>query len=127
MLAWDYEDDTLFYDYQPFKNSISIFNNPLLSMQEKDLHECCGSYNEMEIEYVYTEIPTYNSVEEKDNEACKVYPNPGNGSVTITAPFERSLFDFQTNINTADWKSGLYLWEIWQDTQKIASGKWIKQ
>jgi hypothetical protein len=142
MLAWDYEDDTLFYDYQPFKNSISIFNNPLLSMQEKDLHECCGSYNEMEIEYVYTEIPTYNSVEEKDNEACKVYPNPGNGSVTITAPFERSvirfydlqgrlvhaqLFDFQTNINTADWKSGLYLWEICQDTQKIASGKWIKQ
>lgn len=142
MLAWDYEDDTLFYDYQPFKNSISIFNNPLLSMQEKDLHECCGSYNEMEIEYVYTEIPTYNSVEEKDNEACKVYPNPGNGSVTITAPFERSvirfydlqgrlaqaqLFDFQTNISTADWKSGLYLWEIWQDTQKIASGKWVKQ
>ena len=142
LLAWDYEDDTLFYDYQPFKNSISIFNNPLLSMQEKDLHECCGSYNEMEIEYVYTAIPTYNSVEEKDNEACKVYPNPGNGSVTITAPFERSvirfydlqgrlvhaqLFDFQTNISTADWKSGLYLWEIWQDTQKIASGKWIKQ
>lgn len=111
-------------------------------MQEKDLHECCGSYNEMEIGYIYTEIPTYNSVEEKDNEACKVYPNPGNGSVTITAPFERSvirfydlqgrlvqaqLFDFQTNINTADWKSGLYLWEIWQDTQKIASGKWVKQ
>lgn len=142
MLAWDYEDDTLFYDYQPFKNSISIFNNPLLSMQEKDLHECCGSYNEMEIEYVYTEIPTYNSVEEKDNEACKVYPNPGNGSVTITAPSERSvirfydlqgrlvhaqLFDFQTNVNTTDWKPGIYLWEIWQDTQKAASGKWVKQ
>ena len=142
MLAWDYEDDTLFYVYQPFKNSISIFNNPLLSMQEKDLHECCGSYNEMEIEYVYTQTPTYNSVGEKDNEACKVYPNPGNGSVSVTAPFERSvirfydlqgrlvhaqLFDFQTNINTADWKSGLYLWEICQDTQKIASGKWVKQ
>ena len=142
LLAWDYEDDTLFYVYQPFKNSISIFNNPLLSMQEKDLHECCGSYNEMEIEYVYTQTPTYNSVGEKDNEACKVYPNPGNGSVSVTAPFERSvirfydlqgrlvhaqLFDFQTNINTADWKSGLYLWEICQDTQKIASGKWIKQ
>ena len=127
LLAWDYEDDTLFYDYQPFKNSISIFNNPLLSMQEKDLHECCGSYNEMEIEYIYTQTPTYNSVGEKDNEACKVYPNPGNGSVSVTAPFERSvirfydlqgrlvhaqLFDFNANINTINWKSGLYLWEI---------------
>ena len=139
---WDYEADTLFYVYHPFKKSISIFNNPLLSMQESELHEHCGTYNEMEIEYVYTETPTYNSVEEKDNYACKVYPNPGNGSVTVNAPFERSvirfydlqgrlvhaqLFDFQTNINTADWKPGVYLWEIRQDTQKAASGKWVKQ
>lgn len=146
LLAWDYEDDTVIYNvtypYYPFKKSIPVFNNPLLSMQESDLPGTCAYYNEMEIEYIYTQTPTYNSVEEKDNEACKVYPNPGNGFVTVTAPFERSvirfydlqgrlvhaqLFDFQTNINTADWKSGLYLWEIWQDTQKIASGKWVKQ
>ena len=146
LLAWDYEDDTVIYNvtypYYPFKKNIPVFNNPLLSMQESDLPGTCAYYNEMEIEYIYTQTPTYNSVEEKDNEACKVYPNPGNGSVTVTAPFERSvirfydlqgrlvhaqLFDFQTNINTADWKSGLYLWEIWQDTQKAASGKWIKQ
>lgn len=146
LLAWDYEDDTVIYNvtypYYPFKKSIPVFNNPLLSMQESDLPGTCAYYNEMEIEYIYTQTPTYNSVGEKDNEACKVYPNPGNGSVTVTAPFERSvirfydlqgrlvhaqLFDFQTNINTADWKSGLYLWEIWQDTQKAASGKWVKQ
>lgn len=146
LLAWDYEDDTVIYNvtypYYPFKKSIPVFNNPLLSMQESDLPGTCAYYNEMEIEYIYTQTPTYNSVEEKDNEACKVYPNPGNGFVTVTAPFERSvirfydlqgrlvhaqLFDFQTNINTADWKSGLYLWEIWQDTQKAASGKWVKQ
>lgn len=146
LLAWDYEDDTVIYNvtypYYPFKKSIPVFNNPLLSMQESDLPGTCAYYNEMEIEYIYTQTPTYNSVGEKDNEACKVYPNPGNGFVTVTAPFERSvirfydlqgrlvhaqLFDFQTNINTADWKSGLYLWEIWQDTQKAASGKWVKQ
>lgn len=146
LLAWDYEDDTVIYNvtypYYPFKKSIPVFNNPLLSMQESDLPGTCAYYNEMEIEYIYTQTPTYNSVEEKDNEACKVYPNPGNGFVTVTAPFERSvirfydlqgrlvhaqLFDFQTNISTADWKSGLYLWEIWQDTQKAASGKWVKQ
>ncbi len=146
LLAWDYEDDTVIYNvtypYYPFKKSIPVFNNPLLSMQESDLPGTCAYYNEMEIEYIYTQTPTYNSVGEKDNEACKVYPNPGNGFVTITAPFERSvirfydlqgrlvhaqLFDFQTNINTANWKSGLYLWEIWQDTQKAASGKWVKQ
>ena len=139
---WDYEADTLFYVYRPFKKSISIFNNPLLSMQESELHEHYGTYNEMEIEYIYTETPTYNSVEEKDNNACKVYPNPGHSSVTVTAPFERSvirfydlqgrlvhaqLFDFSTNISTADWKSGVYLWEIRQDTQKAASGKWVKE
>ena len=146
LLAWDYEDDTVIYNvtypYYPFKKSIPVFNNPLLSMQESDLPGTCAYYNEMEIEYIYTQTPTYNSVGEKDNEACKVYPNPGNGFVTVTAPFERSvirfydlqgrlvhaqLFDFQTNINTVDWKSGLYLWEIWQDTQKAASGKWVKQ
>ena len=146
LLAWDYEDDTVIYNvtypYYPFKKSIPVFNNPLLSMQESDLPGTCADYNEMEIEYIYTQTPTYDSVEEKDNEACKVYPNPGNGSVNVTAPFERSvirfydlqgrlvhaqLFDFQTNINTANWKSGLYLWEIWQDTQKAASGKWVKQ
>lgn len=140
-LTWDYED-TGIYPYCPFKKSIPVFNNPLLSMQESDLPGTCADYNEMEIEYIYTKSPTYNSVEEKDNEACMVYPNPGNGSVTVTALFERSvirfydlqgrlvhaqLFDFQTNINTANWKSGLYLWEIWQDTQKAASGKWVKQ
>ena len=146
LLAWDYEDDTIIYNviysYYPFKGSIPIFNNPLLSMQESDLPGTCAYYNEMEIEYIYTKSPTYNSIEEKDNEACKVYPNPGNGFVTVTAPFERSvirfydlqgrlvhaqLFDFNANINTINWKSGLYLWEIWQDTQKAASGKWVKQ
>ena len=146
LLAWDYEDDTIIYNivysYYPFKKSIPVFNNLLLSMQESDLHENCSYYNEMEIEYIYTETPTYNSVGEKDNESCKVYPNPGNGSVSVSAPFERSvirfydlqgrlvhaqLFDFQTNINTTDWKPGIYLWEIWQDTQKAASGKWVKQ
>ena len=145
--AWDYEDDAvlytiIIYPYYPFKGNIPVFNDPLLAMQDSDLHECCAFYNEMEIEYNYTETPTYNTVDEKNNESCKVYPNPGNSSVTVTAPFERSvvrfydlqgrlihaqLFDFSADINTADWKSGIYLWEVWQDTQKAVSGKWVKQ
>ena len=144
LLAWDYEDDTIIYNviypYYPFKNNIPVFTDPLLSMQENEL-EGKGYYNEMEIEYIYTETPTYQPDEENDYEFWKVYPNPGNSSVTVSFPSERSvirfydlqgrlvyaqLFDFQTNINTDDWRSGVYLWEIWKDTQKAASGKWLE-
>ncbi len=35
-------------------------------------------------------------------------------------------FDFSTTINAGGWPSGVYLWEIWRDDQKLGSGKWVK-
>ena len=35
-------------------------------------------------------------------------------------------FDFSTTINAGGWHSGVYLWEIWRDDQKLGCGKWVK-
>ena len=63
-------------------------------------------------------------------------------SPSIKAPVENSVirfydmqgrllmakpFDFSTTISTGDWSQGVYLWEIWNGTQKEASGKWVKE
>ena len=87
------------------------------------------------------EKPTYGTVEH-ESLACCVYPNPGNGNIRIEAPAEGAvirfydlqgrlmkakMFDFQTDINTEDWPIGVYLWEIWYDSQKETNGKWIKE
>jgi hypothetical protein len=28
--------------------------------------------------------------------------------------------------NATGWPSGVYLWEIWRDDQKLGCGKWVK-
>ena len=86
--------------------------------------------------------PTYVGTEENTKQSSTVYPNPGKGSIRIEAQSESSvvrfydlqgrlmkakLFDFQTSIDAEDWPSGIYLWEIWHDNQKEASGKWVKE
>ncbi len=86
--------------------------------------------------------PTYVNTEEKQELACGVYPNPGSGNVKIESTSENAvvrfydlqgrlvtarLFSFGTTIDTESWPFGIYLWEIWQDNQKAASGKWVKE
>lgn len=131
------------YNYQ------RIFFEPELSMQQNALgcfvwETLMGStlVNQFEFEMVYTKKPTYVSTMENDAALCQVYPNPGSDQVTIKAPVENSVirfydmqgrllmakpFDFSTTISTGDWSQGIYLWEIWNGTQKEASGKWVKE
>ena len=91
---------------------------------------------------IETNEPTYVGTKEQEGSACCIYPNPGNGNIRIEAPTENAvirfydlqgrlikakMFDFQTGINTDDWPTGVYLWEILHENQKEASGKWIKE
>ncbi len=86
--------------------------------------------------------PTYVSTEENQELACGVYPNPGSRNIQIESPSENAvvrfydlqgrlmtakLFSFGTAINAESWPTGIYLWEIWHDNQKAASGKWVKE
>ena len=67
--------------------------------------------------------------------------NPGKDMITVSAQTENAVirfydmqghlliakpFDFNTTVNTGDWTPGMYFWEIWNSTQKEASGKWMK-
>ena len=71
-----------------------------------------------------------------------VYPNPGSDNLKVETPVEDAVirfynlqgqlmlarpFDFSTEISAEDWPSGMYLWEIWHDSQKEACGKWVKE
>lgn len=130
-------------------NAQKIFFAPELYWQQRSLdcfayEELFGSaqINQFEFDMVFTKTPTYVSAEEKDAEACHVYPNPGSNEITIKAPMENSVirfydlqgrlllakpFDFSTTIGTGGWSQGVYLWEIWNGTQKEATGKWVKE
>jgi hypothetical protein len=37
------------------------------------------------------------------------------------------MFSFDTSIDTENWPTGIYVWEIIHDNQKAASGKWVKK
>ena len=80
--------------------------------------------------------------EENQELTCGIYPNPGSTNVRIESPYENAvvrfydlqgklvkarLFSFSTDINAENWPSGIYVWEIWHDNQKTASGKWLKE
>lgn len=130
-------------------NEQTVFFDSDLSLQQRALtyfayEDLFGSalINQFVFEMIYTKRPTYYSTEENDQKLYCVYPNPGKGIVTVTAPKENSIvrfydlqgrlllakpFDFDTTIEADDWNQGIYLWEIWNGTNKEASGKWIKE
>lgn len=130
-------------------NAQKIFFASELYWQQRSLdcfayEEIFGSaqINQFEFDMVFTKTPTYMSVKDNDATVCQVYPNPGSDEITIKAPVENSVirffdlqgrmmlakpFDFSTTIGTGDWSPGIYLWEIWNGTQKGASGKWVKE
>ena len=86
--------------------------------------------------------PTYVGTEEKQELECGIYPNPGNESIKVESPSENAvvrfydlqgklmtarMFSFGTSIDTENWPTGIYVWEIIHDNQKAASGKWVKK
>lgn len=98
--------------------------------------------NQFEFEMINTKTPTYNATMENEDALCSVYPNPGQSHITVTAPVENAVirfydlqgrqllvkpFDFSTTVDAGDWTPGVYLWELWNGTNKIGFGKWIKQ
>lgn len=101
-----------------------------------------ASINQFEFNMVNTVSPVYLAAKETGKPNCSIYPNPGKETATVTAPVENSVvrfydlqgrlllakpFDFSTTVNTDDWAPGIYLWEIWNGTQKEATGKWVKE
>ena len=98
--------------------------------------------NQLEVTYTLTGIPNYTDVAQCAKSDVAVYPNPGKEEVTVKAPVERAVvrfydsqgrlvvskpFDFSTTVTTAGWAPGVYVYEVWHDTAREASGKWIKK
>lgn len=131
-----------------FNNQTVLFG-PNLKIQQWNLfylvnEEMNGEakVNQLVFTLVETNEPTYVSTKENKDASSNVFPNPGSGSITVEAKTENAvirfydlqgrlvlakMFDFQTNVSAEDWPSGMYLWEIWHDNQKAASGKWVKE
>ena len=127
----------------------TVFFDPELKQQQRALtyfvyEDLFGSalVNQFEFEMAYTPKPTYYSTEENHQTPYCVYPNPGKDMITVSAQKENAVirfydlqghlllakpFDFYTSVNTGDWTPGMYFWEIWNGTQKKASGKWMKK
>ena len=98
--------------------------------------------NQLEVTYEFTSSPVYMEAGQASQADVAVYPNPGGVEVKVKAPLERAVvrfydqqgrlvvstpFDFATTVSTDGWASGVYVWEVWHDTQREASGKWIKR
>ena len=129
-------------------NNQTVFFDPRLKEQQRALGYFVYEYmngsaavNQFEFNMINTVAPVYLSTEENLNEGGAVYPNPGKETAQITTTIENAVvrfydlqgrlllakpFNFQTVINTGDWASGVYLWEIWNGAQKQAAGKWVK-
>lgn len=101
-----------------------------------------GRINQLVFTLTETNEPTYEETAENAKQTFSVYPNPGTSRVHIEAQTEGAvvrfydlqgklmkakMFDFNTSIDSENWPSGIYLWEIWHDNQKETSGKWIKE
>lgn len=130
-------------------NNQTILFGPNLKTQQRALGYMVyeemnepGRINQFVFTLAEMNEPTYVNTEEKQELTCGVYPNPGSGNVKIESHSENAvvrfydlqgrlvtarLFSFGTTIDTESWPSGIYLWEIWQDNQKAASGKWVKE
>ena len=156
----EYSSDGMIYTVSFYKKSgddwvRDIFNYqrlffaPELKRQQEALN--CFAYedllgsaqiNQFEFELIHTKKPTYHSVTKTGQPQFNVYPNPGKGDITISAPVENCVvrfydiqgrmmlampIDFNATISTGNWTPGVYVWEIWNGTYKEASGKWVKE
>ena len=134
--------------WDTFKGQTILFESYLKGQQDMlynlsyEVYYDQGNFNQIEFRNAYTNIPVYLSAEENEDSDCNVYPNPGYGNINIKAPIENAVirmydiqgklmlarpFNFNTTINTENWPAGMYLWEIWHDSQKEACGKWVKE
>ena len=131
-----------------FNNQTILFGDALknqertLRFYEDEIGNGHGMINQFEMTFIYTEEPIYMGANENGQTKCCVYPNPGKENITIEAPTEDAVirfynqqgqlilarpFDFSTQINTGNWPSGLYFWEIWHEYNRASSGKWVKE
>ena len=136
------------WQWDVFNNQTVLFGSELESQQRmigymayEPVNEP-GDVNQIEFTLVETNKPNYMGEEENQHLSYGVYPNPGSDKLNVVAPIENSIiriynlqgqlimvrpFDFATEISTEKLSSGIYLWEIWHNTQKQASGKWVKE
>lgn len=141
---WVWEDyDWLVNHKQP------VFFEPYLVEQEHalryygydDLYET-EHVNQFVFTLAEMNEPTYVSTEEHQSLKYSIYPNPSTGKLSALAPTEDAVirlynlqgqlvlarpFDFSAEINAEELPSGIYVWEIWHDSQKQAGGKWVKE
>lgn len=141
---WVWEDyDWLVNHKQP------VFFEPYLVEQEHalryygydDLYET-EHVNQFVFTLAEMNEPTYVSAEEHQSLKYSIYPNPSTGKLSALAPTEDAVirlynlqgqlvlarpFDFSAEINAEELPSGIYVWEIWHDSQKQAGGKWVKE
>lgn len=131
-----------------FNNQTILFGSALKNQQRTMRFyqdEYCngeGRINQFEMTLVYTVEPEYMGTSDTSVKQCSIYPNPGSDNVKVAAPMEDAVirfynlqgqlilarpFDFNTEISAESWPSGMYLWEIWHENTKEASGKWIKK
>ena len=131
-----------------FNNQTIFFGSALANQQrtmrfyQKEEYNGLGNINQFEITLFYTEEPIYWDLDDSSLDKCNVYPNPGRDILRVVAPTEDAVirlynlqgqrvmarpFDFSTEINAEALPSGMYLWEIWHNSQKEACGKWVKE
>jgi hypothetical protein len=131
-----------------FNNQTILFGSALKNQQrtmrfyQNEVYGGNGNINQFEIALVYTVEPEYLGINDNSLAKCSIYPNPGSDNVKVEAPTEDAVvrfynlkgqlmlarpFDFNAEISTESWPSGMYLWEIWHDNNKEASGKWVKK
>lgn len=118
-----------------------LFFDPELKWQQKEM-ERFWPVNQIEFTMTFTESPIYLTVVENRPSSICVYPNPGSDKLNVVSPIENCIirlynlqgqlikacpFDFATEISTENLPSGIYLWEIWNGSQKGANGKWVKE
>jgi len=101
-----------------------------------------GNVNQIEFTLEWTEKPVYLDVNNNDEIQTRVYPNPGEGQLQIETSVESAVlhvydaqgrlvvtlpFSLKAVVPTNDWAQGLYVWEVWDGTSKVATGKWVKK
>lgn len=136
------------WQWDVFNNQTVLFGSELKAQQRMvgymayESFHGQGNVNQFEFTLEEMNKPIYMGEEENQHLSCGVYPNPGRHKLNVVAPIENSIiriynlqgqlimvrpFDFATEISTEKLSSGVYLWEIWHNTQKQASGKWVKE